>query len=138
MSEFILPVRVYYEDTDCGGVVYHTNYLKFMERARAEWLRSLGIEQDRLAIDFRIIFTVMSARITFLKPVKFNQLLQVSATVEKVGSASIMFYQKIDTELSGVNTLMCESWIKVACVSADSLKPQRLPESIKREIMGGC
>ena len=122
MNEFILPVRVYYEDTDSGGVVYHTNYLKFMERAR---------------IDPGIIFSVYSIRVNYLKPAKFNQMLQASAKVERLNAASILFYQKIETELSGENILMCESWIKVACVSSSTLRPIRLPETIKREIMGG-
>ena len=77
MKAFLWQVRVYYEDTDSGGVVYHSNYLKFMERARTEWLRSLGFEQDVLARDEDVIFAVRSINVEFLKPGRFNQLLDV-------------------------------------------------------------
>ncbi|MFV2057376.1 MAG: tol-pal system-associated acyl-CoA thioesterase [Thiohalomonadales bacterium] len=138
MNEFTLPVRIYYEDTDCGGVVYHSNYLKFMERARTEWLRHLGLEQDMLATELGIIFAVRSVRVEFIKPAKFNQLLHVSAVVEKMAPASIYLYQKIMTEISGLSTLLCEAWVKIACITVGEFKPVRIPEVVKKEIMGGC
>ena len=80
---FLWPIRVYYEDTDAGGVVYHANYLKFMERARSEWLRSLGIEQDELREQNGVIFAILSAQVDYLLPAKFNDELLVSSEVIK-------------------------------------------------------
>lgn len=85
MREFILSMRVYYEDTDSVGLVYHANYLKFMERARTEWLRSVGIEQDVLAREEGIVFAVRSVELDYLKPAKFNDLLEISVTITRVG-----------------------------------------------------
>jgi len=85
VREFILSMRVYYEDTDSVGLVYHANYLKFMERARTEWLRSVGIEQDVLAREEGIVFAVRSVELDYLKPAKFNDLLEISVTITRVG-----------------------------------------------------
>ena len=98
-TEFRWPVRVYYEDTDNGGVVYYANYLKFMERARTEWLRSLGLEQDQLIREQGIIFAVTSVQVDYLKPALFNQLLSVSAEIIETGKASLTFKQEV-TNLS--------------------------------------
>ncbi len=97
---FNWPIRVYYEDTDCGGVVYHSNYLKFMEQARTEWLRDLGFEQDILIEKYGIIFAVRSLSIDYLRPALFNQQLRVETTIEKLTKVSILFKQCIylDTE----------------------------------------
>ena len=108
-----------------------------MERARTEWLRNLGLEQDTLATELGIIFAVRSARVEFIKPAKFNQLLHVSVVVEKIAPASIYLYQKIVTDIAGLTTLLCECWVKIACITADTLKPVRIPEPVKREILGG-
>jgi len=81
-SSFLWPIRVYYEDTDCGGVVYHSNYLKFMEQARTEWLRNLGLEQDVLIEKYGVIFAVKSLSIDYIKPALFNQKLKVETIVE--------------------------------------------------------
>src|SRR4030066_1801109 len=92
---FSMPVRVYYEDTDSGGVVYHSNYLNFMERARTEWLRALGFEQDELLRRDGVIFAVRSANIEFLKPARFNDLLQATVQISRRGQASLSFAQEI-------------------------------------------
>jgi len=91
---FDWPVRVYYEDTDAGGVVYHSKYLNFMERARTEWLRHLGFEQTVLRDDMQILFVVHSMSIDFKKPAKFNDLLQVSSELEKLGRSSFSFLNR--------------------------------------------
>ena len=134
-DEFIFPVRVYYEDTDSGGVVYYANYLKFMERARTEWLRSFGLEQDTLIDRDGVIFAVRSAHVDYLKPAKFNQLLHVSVAIEKPGKASLTFKQEI-TRAQGDSRLLCTGIIKVACLHAQSLHPVPIPDHIKMEILG--
>jgi acyl-CoA thioester hydrolase len=124
-APFTWAVRVYYEDTDAGGVVYYANYLKFMERARTEWLRSLGFEQDELRRDQAVIFAVRSAQVDYLAPARFNDLLSVSVEVHKLGKASITLRQAIrrDREV----TLLCDAIIKVASLDADTLRPQGMP-----------
>lgn len=123
---FALPVRVYYEDTDAGGVVYYANYLKFMERARTEWLRTLGFEQDQLARREGVVFAVRSAQLDFLKPARFNDLLDVSVAVTARGGASVTFGQSV--RRAGV--ALCEGTVRVACLSADSFTPHAWPAAL--------
>lgn len=131
MSEFLLPVRVYYEDTDSGGVVYYANYLKFMERARTEYLRSFGFEQDQLAEQENVIFAVHRAEVDYIRPAMFNDLLQVSAVISKQKKASLSFAQEVRRE----NGEVCSrGLIKIVCVKADSFRPTSIPQSIMRAI----
>ena len=95
MKNFIWPVRVYYEDTDAGGVVFYANYLKFFERARTEMLRAMGYEQDELIANEGIIFVVRSVQVDYLSPARFNEQLQVSAKVSLAKKASLTFEQVI-------------------------------------------
>ncbi len=127
MSAFIWQVRVYYEDTDSGGVVYHSNYLNFMERARTEWLRHLGFEQTYLSDVLKVMFVVHSAQIAFKKPAKFNDLLIIDSALGKIGRGSLEFLQKIYVN----QQLLVEAVIKVACVDADTFKPSAIPTVIK-------
>jgi acyl-CoA thioester hydrolase len=127
MKAFIWPVRVYYEDTDAGGVVYHSNYLSFYERARTEMLRALGYEQDWLAVEKNTIFAVRSAQIDFLKPAKFNQLLQVSAQISKLGSASLTF----DQTISHADVTLSKAVVRIACLDATNLRPKLILEELK-------
>ncbi|MEQ6342191.1 MAG: tol-pal system-associated acyl-CoA thioesterase [Gammaproteobacteria bacterium] len=136
MSEFQWPVRVYYEDTDSGGVVYYANYLKFMERARSEWLRSLGVEQDELIARDSVIFAVRSAQMEFLSPGRFNDLLHVSARVIWRGRASLTFEQKISRADQGESPL-CIGSIKIACLNATTLRPCPIPGYILEKIPYG-
>ena len=136
MREFIWQVRVYYEDTDSGGVVYYANYLRFLERARTEWLRGYGVEQDTLAQHEGLIFAVRSVHLEYVKPAKFNDLLDVSVAISKAGKASLTFDQTI-RRADGQNQLLCTGQVKVACLSADTLRPQAIPETISREILSG-
>ncbi|MBI5611719.1 MAG: YbgC/FadM family acyl-CoA thioesterase, partial [Gammaproteobacteria bacterium] len=92
---FSISVRVYYEDTDAGGVVYYANYLKFMERARTEWLRGLGFEQDELSRTEGVIFAVRAAQVEYLKPARFNDALEVTVELARRGAASINFKQEV-------------------------------------------
>jgi acyl-CoA thioester hydrolase len=129
---FSLPVRVYYEDTDSGGVVYYANYLKFMERARTEWLRSLGYEQDILRARTGVLFAVRHAEIDYLKPAVFNDLLTVTADLTASGKASLDFEHRLLREAD--NVLCCSGLVKVACLNEKTLRPQRIPDKLLAEI----
>ena len=131
---FLWPVRVYYEDTDSGGVVYYANYLRFMERARTEWLRSLGFEQDVLAREAGVIFAVRSAQLEYLLPARFNDLLEVETRIADLGRASLTFAQTVTR--AGASGVLCSGRIKVACVSADALRPRPIPPVLLAEITG--
>ena len=123
---FEFPVRVYYEDTDSGGLVYYANYLKFLERARTEMLRSLGIEQDRLIAEESIIFAVRSANIDYLRPARFNELLVATAQVKKLGKASVLFLQEV--RKAHAPSLVCvRAEVKIACLDAVRMTPTPLP-----------
>ncbi len=125
---FTWPVRVYYEDTDVGGVVYYANYLRYMERARTEWLRSFGIEQDRLLESERLMFVVTHASVDYRSPARFNDELTVSVEVTGNMRTNLEFYQAIHRrEADGEQRLICDGHVRAACVSADKLRPRRLP-----------
>jgi acyl-CoA thioester hydrolase len=132
LNEFQLPVRVYYEDTDAGGVVYHANYLKFMERARTEWLRQLGFEQDALIADWGIIFVVAHLELAYRKPARFNEQLTVITTIDELGKTSITFKQVIVRHTQGgeMETLTTGT-VKVVCVDAEKFRPKAIPIEIK-------
>jgi acyl-CoA thioester hydrolase len=125
-SIFLWPVRIYYEDTDSGGVVYYANYLRFMERARTEWLRSLGFEQDALIRDAAIIFAVRSVEVDYLRPARFNDALTVSAEVADSGGASITFRQ----EVRRGDEVLCRGKVKIASLDAQTLRPKPAPAEI--------
>ena len=129
---FSLPVRVYYEDTDSGGVVYYANYLKFMERARTEWLRSLGFEQDELRSREGLLFAVRRAEIDYVRPALFNDLLRVTIDRCASGGASLIFEQAIRREAD--EALCCRGRIRVACLSDKALRPSRIPNNLLAEI----
>lgn len=135
MSEFRWPIRVYYEDTDAGGIVYHANYLRFMERARTEWLRALGFEQDRLLQELRVLFVVRSLEADYLKPALFNDSLEVITTVPQVRRASLLFRQEIvRNTATGESTTLLRAKVKVACLAADTLRPVAIPDAIRMEM----
>lgn len=125
--QYCWQVRVYYEDTDSGGVVYHSNYLNFMERARTEWLREQGFEQTYLKDELGVIFVVHSMSIAFKQPAKFNDLLIISSEIEKMGHGSILFLQKIMRD----GQLLVQAQVKLACVDALTFKPTVIPQSVK-------
>ena len=136
MSRFCWPVRVYYEDTDSGGVVYYANYLKFMERARTERLRAAGFEQDQLRQDQGILFTVHSIRVDFKRPAVFNDELVVSAEISEQRRASLTFFQEISR--AGEHDVLCSGHIRIACVDAHSFKAKAIPDFISSELMRVC
>jgi len=126
-------LRVYWEDTDAGGVVYYANYLKFCERARTEWLRSLGIDQQRLADTERLMFVVSSAQVRYLSPARLDDALLVGVDFGARGAASLEFVQQIRRD-DAERTLLAEARVLVACVQAQSFRPQRMPERIRRAV----
>lgn len=136
MGEFRWPVRVYYEDTDSGGVVYYANYLKFMERARTEWLRGLGFEQDDLRARAGVIFAVRSVTIDYLKPARFNDQLQVVSTLRQCRRASLEFHQCVErlSATTGNPEKLCEAAIKIACLDSGSFRPRPLPDALLTEM----
>lgn len=127
---FIWPIRVYYEDTDAGGVVYYANYLKFFERARTEMLRSLGYELDVLAETVGILFVVRSVQLDYLRPALFNQLLSVKAELADTKKTSLTFASTI----SHGDTVLCTSTIRIACVDASSLRPKAIPDYLLEQL----
>lgn len=125
--------RVYYEDTDAGGVVYYVNYLKFMERARTERLRTLGVAQSQLA-EQGLLFVVHSAEARYLAPARLDDELVVSAEVVELNRASLVFAQQV--RRTSDEALLCEGRITVACVRADSFKPRAMPEALRAAFAG--
>ncbi len=132
MREFRWPVRVYYEDTDSGGVVYYANYLRFMERARTEWLRDLGFEQDRLRAELGILFAVRSASLEFLSPARFNDRLEVSVRLIEKRRASLAFHQAVHRV--GEPDPLCTARVRLACLDAEGFRPRAIPSAILGEI----
>jgi acyl-CoA thioester hydrolase len=131
-NPFVWPVRVYYEDSDAQGVVYYANYFKFMERARTEWIRSQGIEQDVLMRDERRIFVVVDTEAQFVSPARFNDLLAVTASLLNRSRASFSIEQSIfRNDIDG--ELLCRGTIRAAFLNADTLKPARLPETLFKD-----
>jgi len=126
LSTFSWPVRVYYEDTDLGGVVYYANYLKFMERARTEWLRALGFEQTALVRDHGAVFVVSSLAIDYLKPAAFNDELTATVELEKLGAVQITLKQRI---ARGAESLATAS-VRIACVNTATFRPVRIPAPV--------
>ncbi len=122
---FRWPVRVYYEDTDAGGVVYHANYINFMERARTEYLRSHGLELNALQRDYGLVFAVRALSVDYRWPARLNDALDVTVAVDSVRSASLVFHQTILAE-SGV--LLCDGVVRVVSLSAHAFRPMALPD----------
>lgn len=122
-KQFAWPVRVYYEDTDAGGVVFYANYLKYMERARTELLRAKGFEQDELMTNAGVVFAVRSLAVEYLKPARFNQLLQVHTEITTIKKASLEFAQQITHN----NNLLVTGDVRIACVDVSTMKPKAIP-----------
>ena len=123
---FHWPVRVYWEDTDAGGVVYYANYLKFMERARSEWLRAFGFEQDVLRDEAGVVFVVRRVEIDYRAPARFNDALDVSVRLHEAGRASLVVKQEL---MRGAHCL-AEAVITLACVDAANFKPVKMPATL--------
>ncbi|MDZ4211869.1 MAG: tol-pal system-associated acyl-CoA thioesterase [Methylotenera sp.] len=130
-NQFCWPVRVYYEDTDAGGVVYHSNYLNFMERARTEWLRDLGFEQTTVKDELGVIIVIHSLSIAFKSPAKFNDMLVVNCALIRAGHSSMDIVQTITRD----GVLLIDAQVKAVFVNAENFKPVAIPQAIKQAIM---
>ena len=132
---FEFPIRVYWEDTDAGGIVFYANYLKFFERARTEWLRSLGIGQQQLRVDTGGMFVVSETQVKYHRPAVLDDTLRVTAGLMESGRASLVIGQQAWRVASDNNeTLLCEGSIRIGWVDAASLKPARIPSSIMERL----
>lgn len=125
-ARFSWPVRVYYEDTDLGGVVYYANYLRFLERARSEWLRHLGVSQVQLLADERVLFAMTAVNIRYLRPARFEDQLAVTVELDQLRRASMSFRQAIHRG-DADGELLCTAEVTAACLDADSMRPRALP-----------
>ena len=130
MSEFRWPVRVYWEDTDAGGIVFYANYLKFFERARTEWLRSLGVEQQQLREATGGIFVVSETLVRYLQPARLDDALVVTARLQDLGRVSMTIAQTARLASTPEAGTLCEGTIRIGWVNAASLKPARIPQTI--------
>lgn len=131
-APFHWRVRVYYEDTDLGGVVYYANYLKFLERGRSEWLRHLGVSQTRLLDAERTLFAITGVEIRYLKPARFEDELVVTVALDRLRKASMVFNQSIHRGEAG-GELLCTARVTAACLDADSMRPRPLPPHLFSE-----
>ena len=135
---FALPIRIYWEDTDAGGIVFYANYLKFMERARTEWLRSLGIAQAKLREETGGIFVVSETKLKYHRPARLDDELLVTAELRQIGSASLIIAQRVlskseqyaEVEKMADTALLCEGTIRIGWVHADTLRPARIPRQV--------
>jgi acyl-CoA thioester hydrolase len=134
---FTIPVRIYYEDTDAGGVVYYSNYLKFLERCRTEWLRAMGHEQAELMRDPGIAFVVRSVNLEYLKPARLDELLSVSLEVEKITKSQIFFRQHIRRANPAAKNgwdVLINGTIQIVCVNAALMKITSIPPLLRTQL----
>ena len=129
-STFRFPMRIYWEDTDAAGIVFYANYLKFFERARSEWLRSFGFEQERLRTDVGIGFVVTETSLRYRAPARLDDVLEVTVQVAHLGQASLAVAQ----QAWRAGTLLAEGTIRVGCVDLGTFRPRRIPDDILMKI----
>ena len=132
---FAFPMRVYWEDTDAGGIVFYANYLKFMERARTEWLRSLGVEQRLLRETSGGQFVVSETTLKYHRPARLDDELLVTAEVQQTGSASLIIGQRVLSKTEQ-DILLCEGVIRIGWVDAATLRPTRIPAQVSAQVAG--
>ena len=130
MKSFNWPVRVYYEDTDSGGVVYYANYLKFFERARTEWLRNFGVNQDKLAQEQGLIFVVRRALIDFIRPARLDDFLEIEVEPAKLARV----YVDLNQEARCGSRVLARAQVRVACLRKSDFKPVPLPQFLRESI----
>ena len=127
---YSFPVRVYFESTDAGGVVYHGEYFKFLERARTEWLRHLGFDHQALARNHGMIFVVTSMAVDFLKAARLDDTLAVSVRLESLGKVRCVFVQEVRRE----DEVLVKAKVTVASLTAEAFKPTEIPEALRRKM----
>lgn len=136
ITAFTFPIRVYYEDTDAGGVVYHSKYLNFFERCRTEWLRELGYEQDELRKSQNILFVVSALNINYVKPALFNQQLIVTTEVTELGASRLIMEQKILRTIDADTTeTLAQGSVTLACLDGNKFRPKRIPLMIRESLL---
>lgn len=135
VNEFLWPVRVYYEDTDAGGVVYYANYLKFMERARTEWLRKFGLEQDELRHKENVIFVVTAVQVKYLASAKFNDQLLITSHIKHAGKARLCFTQVVSH--AETSKILCQAEVEVASLDVEKQRPVAMPVIITKHLITG-
>ncbi|MEO7774969.1 MAG: tol-pal system-associated acyl-CoA thioesterase [Steroidobacteraceae bacterium] len=133
MTPFYWTVRIYWEDTDAGGIVYHTNYIKFFERARTEWLRHMGLTQSVLSSDLGLMFSIVGLRTDFKRPARLDDELTVSCEFQAEGGASVRFQQRI-WRGGPQGELLAEGETRVACLDVSTFKPKRLPDLLRKDL----
>ena len=131
-TPFAFPIRTYWEDTDAGGIVYYANYFKFMERARTEWLRALGWEQETLRLERNLLFVVVDVEAHFRKPARYGDMLQTTCEVAESTRASLTFKQEIYRQTVG-GELLLDGRVRIACLDATTYRPKPLPEGLLQE-----
>ena len=129
-ATFTFPIRIYWEDTDAGGIVFYANYLKFFERARTEWLRSLGVEQQSLKDKSGGMFVVSETQIKYFSPARLDDLLEVTAQTSEAGRASLVLSQQAWHSVNGQRKLLAEGYIRIGWVDTQTMKPGRIPAQI--------
>ncbi|NNE04956.1 MAG: tol-pal system-associated acyl-CoA thioesterase [Xanthomonadales bacterium] len=129
---FVWQLRVYWEDTDAGGVVYHSQYLNFFERARTEWLRSRGIVQSELSQQHNLVFAIRHMDIDFLKPARMDDELEVSVRAVQPGASRLRFEQEL--KRADDDQVLCKATVSAACLEADRFRPARIPQWLKDAI----
>jgi acyl-CoA thioester hydrolase len=127
---FSFPIRIYWEDTDAGGIVFYANYLKFFERARTEWLRSLGVEQQSLKDQSGGMFVVSETQLKYFSPARLDDLLEVTAQTSETGRASLVLTQQAWLNVAGQRKLLAEGTIRIGWVDSQTMKPGRIPAKI--------
>jgi len=127
---FRWTLRIYYEDTDAGGIVYYANYLKYFERARTEWLRQVGINQVEMALEYQAMFVVKSTAVEYHLPAQLDDELQITTMVEKLGRASLVFVQ----EAWRNDQCLVSARFKVGCVDAQSVRPCAIPKNVLKAV----
>jgi acyl-CoA thioester hydrolase len=131
---FDFPQRVYFEDTDAGGVVYHAQYIKFLERARTEWLRHLGFTNSELEGKYKMLFIVSEIAVEFVKPARLDDAINISVGVEDVGRVRMTFHQ----EIRRGEDILVKARVSVATVSAESFKPIEIPADLRKKMEASC
>ena len=134
LFSFDFPQRVYFEDTDAGGVVYHAQYIKFLERARTEWLRYLGFTNSELERKYKMLFVVSEIAVEFIKPARLDDAINISVSIENLGRVRVMFHQEIRR---GEDTLV-KARVTVATVAAETFKPIEIPTDVKKKMEASC
>jgi len=130
---FIWPIRVYYEDTDAGGIVFYANYLKFFERARTEWLRACGVDQRKLADETGALFVVRSTALDYRAPARLDDMLRIVSRIDRLGRASVDFAQEAWRD----DTLLATGAIRVGCVDSKAMRPAAIPSPVLAALRRG-